>query len=544
MPTLRRIFRFSVVVVVLVVLGLLGVRWLESEVRKRSERIVAQAAGPGSRIRIDEVGLDLLKGDIRWTGVNIEQSGADQRDIHQDRSSWFSGRVDMVEVRGLSYWQLIFRGKLSMRSLNIFSPDIELEANNDTTASSDPTSGAMEISSFSADSVVVHAGVFHMRHYAADTMILAIDTVELSAMDIRANWGKIRQFDLRLASSTGELRGIHATLSPLYDLQAVEVELFNGGRTLRLTNVDLKPLKGPQEYHQVVSFESDLFDVHLDTAMVEGLDLTAMVNARTFASTAMRIVGADLNIYRDKTMPDGPFRSKPLPARMLRELPFLVCMEHLEVDSSNVYYHEKDTNSPDFGEVSFTNIHGVVEGLCTIDTLSMDTMVLLASADGLGEAHITLQLRTVIADRSDRFTANGMISAMSFNAFNTMTGDLILARATAGTIGGMDLTMTADEDRATGRVDMEYDGLSLELLKQDGSGGRRKFLSSLMNQVVRSRNLRSAPDFRHGDFDFERRKDRSVFNYLWSGLREGMIITALPGALEDLRQFEKDSRKD
>ena len=90
---------------------------------------------------------------------------------------------------------------------------------------------------------------------------------------------------------------------------------------------------------------------------------------------------------------------------------------------------------------------------------------------------------------------------------------------------------------------MEYDGLSLELLKQDGSGGRRKFLSSLMNQVVRSRNLRSAPDFRHGDFDFERRKDRSVFNYRWSGTRERMIITALSGALEDLRQLEQDNRK-
>ncbi len=544
MSSQRRIIRFSILIAVLVVLAFLSIQWLEREVRRRSERIVAQAAGPGSRIRIDEVALDLFAGNISWTGVSIEQPVGDRRVTQQDRSSRFAGRVARIEVHGLSYWHLIMRGKLSMRSLSIHGPHIEFETGNDTTASADRTSGAMEISYFGADTVLVDAGVFHMRHHAADTTLLAIDTIDLNALDIRAKWGHSSPVDLRFASATGKVRGIHATLSPLYDLQAAAVDLYNGGRTLRITDVYLKPLKGPQEYHQVVTFESDLFDVQLDTAIAEGLDLMTLVNARTWSTTAMRIAGADLNIYRDKTMPDGPFKSKPLPARMLRELPFMICMERFEVDRSNVYYHEKDVNSPDFGEVTFTNIHGIVEGLCTVDPLSQDTMLLSASARGLGESTITLELRTVVSDRSDRFTANGMISAMSFNAFNTMTGDLILARATAGTIGGVDLTMTADDDRATGRVAMEYDGLSLELLKQDGSGERRKFLSGLMNQVVRRSNLRSHPDFRHGDFDFERRKDRSVFNYLWSGLREGMIITALPGALEGLRQLEKDSRKD
>jgi hypothetical protein len=128
-------------------------------------------------------------------------------------------------------------------------------------------------------------------------------------------------------------------------------------------------------------------------------------------------------------------------------------------------------------------------------------------------------------------------------AFNRMTSDLMLARATAGTIGGIDMTMTADDDKATGRVDMEYDGLEVELIKQDGSGQARKFLTGLANQVVRKGNLRSDPGFRHGDFEVERRKDRQVFNYLWRGLREGMIATALPGVLESVRQVELPTTK-
>ena len=116
-----------------------------------------------------------------------------------------------------------------------------------------------------------------------------------------------------------------------------------------------------------------------------------------------------------------------------------------------------------------------------------------------------------------------------------MTTDLILVRATAGTIGAVHLMMNATDERATGRVDMEYNGLELELLKQDGSGKSRRFLSGLVNQVVRDHNLRSDPNFRHGDYTLERRKDRSIFNYLWSALREGMIVTVLPGVVDDLR---------
>ena len=317
------------------------------------------------------------------------------------------------------------------------------------------------------------------------------------------------------------------------------IDLAHDGHLLRMTDLNVTPRRGPQEYGALIREETDLFDVHLDTALVDGMDLMALINARSLTTTAIRLAGADLNIYRDKTLPDNAFKHKALPARLLRELSFGLCTDSLVVDRWNVHYHEKDTLSPDYGEVQFTEIHAVVKGLCTADTLQTDTVVVIATAKGYDQAHVDLQVRTVIADRSDRFTVNAMIAGLPFGVFNRMTGDLMLARATAGTIGGVDLTMTADDRRATGRVDMEYDGLALELLKQDGSGERRKFMSGLMNQIVHTRNLRSEPDFRHGDFTFERRRDRSIFNYLWSGLREGMIATVLPGVLDDARKLDK-----
>ncbi len=538
----RRQFRLILLLLVLIVGGYLSMGWLERTVLQRSQDIEARLGGPGSTIHIGSVDFKLLPGDIRWRDVLIEQPVEDPDTASGDRPMRVSGRVQEVSVRGLSYWRLLFVRTLSMRSITVLHPDIEMILMNDSTVAAEPSSGSKGITSLNADSLVLEDAVFRM-HRTGDSMDLSVDTIDLHITGLRSNWTKDEPFELHFGAAMGQVRGIHATLPPVYDLRVARIDLDPKGGALHVMDVALKPRKGPQEYDKIVHFETDLFDVHVDTAMMDGLDLLALVNERTLRAGAMRVAGVELNIYRDKTMPDPAFKHKPLPSRLLRSLPIDLCMDSLVVDRWNVRYHEKNTLTPDFGEVGFSDIHGVVEGLCTVDTLSTDTLFVRATARCYDKANVALNVGMVIADPSDRFTVNAKIGGLPFEIFNRMTGDLLLVRATAGTIGGVDLTMTADNDRATGRVDMEYDGLQVELLKQDGSGEKRKFLSGLMNQVVHTRNLRSDPGFRHGDFTFERRKDRAIFNYLWSGLREGMIATVLPGILEDARQLDKPRPK-
>ena len=542
-PTAHRFRnRLAVMLALLVVSVFAGRAWLEHLVLERSERIVAQLSGPRSRIAIGKVDIQLLSGNIRWSDVSIEQPEEDPDTAERGRSMRVSGHVDGIAVRGLSLWRLLVAGTLSMRSLAIIHPDIEMILMNDTSGASDHRSGKLDILSFNTDTLEVGNAVFRM-HYAGDSAEFSWDTLDLHVTGLRSRWSQDDPFELRYGAATGQVRGIHATLPPLQDLHVASIVLEENGRRLQLIDLAIRPLKGPQEYDAVVSIETDLFDAHLDTATIDDLDLASLIDRRALSAASMRIAGVDLDVYRDKTLPDDPFVHKALPARLLRELPFTLCMDSLVVDRWNVHYHEKDIHSPQFGEVLFTDIHAVVKGLCTVDTSSRDTMHVMATARGYDKAEVALEVRTVIADRSDRFTVNAKINGLPFDVFNRMTADLMLLRATAGTIGGVDLTMTADDDRATGRVDMEYDALTLELIKQDGSGGRRKFMSGLLNQMVHARNLRSAPGFRHGDFSFARRKDRSIFNYLWSGLREGMIATVLPGVLENIRQLDQPSAR-
>jgi hypothetical protein len=129
---------------------------------------------------------------------------------------------------------------------------------------------------------------------------------------------------------------------------------------------------------------------------------------------------------------------------------------------------------------------------------------------------------------------NARIGALPFTTFNAMTNDLLLVRATAGHIGSIDYVFEADRNSGRGRVDMAYADLKVRIAKRDGTREKAGFKSFLANQVVRSKNLRG-PNFRHGDFSLERKKDRQIFNYMWSGLREGMIETVLPQTVKDVK---------
>ena len=105
--------RWTVLAIVLLVVGaglLVGPNMLASAVRERTVKVMEQAAGPRSHITIDHVSLELIPGDITWSGLRIEQR-IDSADTSwtYGRSVLIAGKVGRIEVKGLSIWKLLNR---------------------------------------------------------------------------------------------------------------------------------------------------------------------------------------------------------------------------------------------------------------------------------------------------------------------------------------------------------------------------------------------------------------------------------------------------
>ena len=61
--------------------------------------------------------------------------------------------------------------------------------------------------------------------------------------------------------------------------------------------------------------------------------------------------------------------------------------------------------------------------------------------------------------------------------------------------------------------------------------------------VVRTRNMPGNKSYRQGRFTVVRRQDRSVFNYLWQGVKAGAMDVVLPKSVTNEMKKSKGKKK-
>ena len=96
-----------------------------------------------------------------------------------------------------------------------------------------------------------------------------------------------------------------------------------------------------------------------------------------------------------------------------------------------------------------------------------------------------------------------------------------------GRIDSVLLHMEADNRRAHGLVELAYHDLDLSTGGRKRKETRNRISTLILNTLVKKNNRNSGGP-RKGFFAFDRRRDRGVFNYMWSGLREGTKEILLP----------------
>ena len=542
MTTLRKALLIAggILLAIIVLTALVGPTFLANLVRDRTLHIMEEAAGPRSTVLVKQVDLDLISGDISWHGLRITQAidSADTSWSH-NRSVLIAGTIDRLDVKGLSILNLFLRRSIDMRSIHLLGPHLDLIASDrrQHNAGEDDRPGVNALAhSIRLDCLTVDSGAITWRNTRPDKPEASAKRFVLQATGIAVELPHGRTtYSLKFVTANAEADSVRAGLPPLYDLRAAHVRIAQPDSTFLIRDVTLASRKGPQEYGNVLRYETDLITFHTDSIRFRGLDISAGLNTRTLAAATVRISGTDLEDFRDKTMRDAPFKNKPMPARLLRDLPFNLRVDSLFVDSLNVAYNEKDQVTARFGQVRFEAINAVITGVDNTRPEAKPVLHVAATARVYGRAPVTFDLRTAVFDSSDHFSVKARIGALPFTAFNAMTNDLLEVRATAGRIGGIDFSMEANSNNAHGRVDIEYADLKVRIAKRDGSREKDGFRSFLANQLTRSKNVRGDKNFRHGDFTIDRLKDRQVFNYLWRGLREGMMETVLPQAVKDLK---------
>lgn len=437
------------------------------------------------------------------------------------------GAIDTLEIGGISLSDLFFHERLRAAYLRTGTQGLSIVLRKDTVpADSVVEAGARTSATFGT--MRVRSTGTSLVTMSDDTIRFGEDVLLLSAKDfhfqndIDSGARVTTSEDLRLVS-----KGLYAYTSTGYALTLERCELDQEARLLNFFGAHVQPVKCTEEHSATMDLERDVFDARLDTLRIEELNMDELLARRTLIARGMHLHGGDVTVLRDKTLPDENWRHKPLLARLLRWFPEGTAVDTIMVTALDVRYRERADRERGYSLIPFSNINATITGARNLrgDT---SALVLDAHCSSFSDTPVILRLSTVIQDTTDRMEVDASIGRLPFSALRRATGPLVGVQATEGVMDSLIYRMTGNDQRASGSVRMTYSGLKLE----SGWKERRQALNEvgtvLLNALVRDKGRDRDGTLRVGEFSIERRRDRAVFNYLWSGLREGSKAVILP----------------
>lgn len=121
---------------------------------------------------------------------------------------------------------------------------------------------------------------------------------------------------------------------------------------------------------------------------------------------------------------------------------------------------------------------------------------------------------------------NATIGHLRFPDLNGATSPLLGVSATEGNMNSLGLKMDGNDRRAKVSNRMDYQGLRIEDARERNTLGL--IVMAGMNLLVRNADGSNATKGKQATITLERRRDRAVFNYMRSRLRDGAKAVLLP----------------
>jgi|GEM_PF-2476388 len=549
MGTRSQLLRWGVALLTgTVILGFTAHYFVDGLVRTRLQTALQRAAGQYHTVHLGEVRTNLLNGSLEVlnASMNFDSVAMDSL-LAGAPNGLLRIHADRIAFSGLSYAQLLRNGGVSVKAIDILGPTIDHylplpgRPLDETTPTTDSAQGLPPLVTVDTLRILgAHGGTHDPSGERTSARVGEMDILSGGIVVVPRGKGRVV---FRTRSTVLMARALSAAFPPLYDLHIGTLELLHPAGILRATAVAFDPRADAQGYGDVVKYETDLFRARADTLLVTGMDIHRFVVLQELFVQHADVRSPVLSIYRDKTMPDGPFRGRRLPPAGLRHMDRRMRVDSVTIRNGLVEYYERDSLSADYGKVSFAGLDAVLTGMGnTPDLLASGELRLDATARIYDRSTIEAHYRAPLREGSDQFTLHARLRALPFSAFNRMTDSLLMVKVKAGRIDELEMRMRGNDDHATGTLDVVYDGLDVMLQSRDPRQPRTWLMNRALQLLVRKSNLRGAKNYRQGTFTVVRRRDRSIFNYAWRGVRAGTLDSMVPGLLSKYAQ-QKANKK-
>ncbi len=511
-------------------------------------------------IDVSGINIGLFRGSVKLTGISISPKPFAKDSLYTAKmKSLFTGKIDVIKLTNIRIFKFINEKKIKLNQIIIKGANIISFKNKDAESidksSEDSTglNGKNLLKAFkSLDINKLKLEKINYTELDADKpldTLISIKSLSFEVNDIAINEESVNNpipfyFDDLIVGA----KFFTVNKMKYYGIKTSGIEVKMADTVIVINDFGFIPKYSRKEYNRRLKYENDLFNIKTKKIILRGLSIEELINYENgLELSSVEIKKLNTDIYRDKNLPDPPYKYHPLLAGLIKKIPVTLTIDSVNITNGSLVYSEKQKLTDTPGEVSFKNMNLTIRNI-TNDTVKLSKdhiMPVDISAKLYGKGKIKARIEVDLTSGNEDFIARGSLGPMKATEFNKMTKELVLAQITSGDIKSAHFNFSADDDVSNGELIVRYDNLKIKMLKSKDTVKKAKFMSFIAGTALNSRNMPGDKKFRKGVIYFERVKGKALPNYLWKSVMSGLVSTIAPIATnKNQRQKSKAKKKE
>ncbi len=499
-------------------------------VHHKIEKLISQKIPDYYNIQYHKISVNLLKGSLQIDSLEIN-SLTDS--INNNIPGLMKGNIAKLSIKGIAIIPFLWNHTIRVEQLQIIHPQLHYLANSkyekDTTTLKKETFLPKGI-----NGITVHRLDIEQADIDKSTVELP-DSNQLSINNLNLN---IKSLKLRNPSkrtpaiSYNQLRinslAFDNGSSDNYSIHLDSLSFVSTDEHLLISKFQLMPKFAKSELRSHSTFETDLFAIQLDSISLYDIDVEKMLKRNQIHIPKLLISNPDISIYRDKRMPDAPYKYKPLIVSAIKKIPIETTVDSIIISSGKLTYEEHAENQHPPGKIFFNlqqidiaHVSNIASEMKTNPQMTIHLDALL-----MGKGQIESTLKFDLNSKYEHFSTEGVLHSIDASALNSVTENLLDVKVLSGEIDEVHFNFNANDELAEGSLSMQYENLKVQIMNPEGKD--QALISWVANGIIKQDNLSSDKKYRTGNIYFERLKDKGFPNYLWKSISSGIIPIVAP----------------
>ncbi len=510
---MKRYTRLIIVIASLFVLIIALTVGLNLWIKHRLPQIINENNNSAYQVTYGDVSVSLLNQSIIARDIVVIPRKA--LSAGEEKLGLFA-KVPSVEIKDFSYWDLIRENRIKAGALIVTKPQATLFQ---------PVSPARDEARKTMAKLdqIIYVRDFYMHEgdlklYRGGISTMVADSVSMQVEGILVSPNTLKNIiPIEYKSYRTDCRAISYRINRFYEVRGRRFALMP--HKLEIRDVKLLPLMGRRAFIAAIPEEKDLFTINMRSLVADSLQWGFYENEGFYARAKSLILDrVNANIYRGKMAPDDPERKK-LYGELLREIPFELKVNTLQMKNSRIEYEEELDFDHGAGKVYFTQFYMTARGVAsTFGRNKMPDVNIDVNCRFMGAAKMKTNWRFNPMDKSDGFRIRGSILNFPAGRMSVFTKPYINADV-SGELDEVYFDFTGNANGAWGEFAVNYDDLKVKIYKKKDRKKKNKLLTAIANLFVKNDTKEKVNST---EVKVERLKDKSFFNLLWRSVAAGL----------------------